>query len=136
VGCPTDIGADTAHAFLADGLSERLSTKLSKIPGLSVRAYSPLSVMHGRTAREAGKELGVGADCDGEDGAIGDATPARPRRVVDATNDDLLWSDAFEASDEGPVRASGQARLRPLRGALNLSLSPGDHHRRASARHA
>src|SRR3989440_2457007 len=58
---PTDIGADTAHAFLADGLSSDLTTKLSKIPGLSVRAYAPLSVMHGRTVREAGKELGVGA---------------------------------------------------------------------------
>ena len=46
---PTEIGADTAHAFLADGLSSDLTTKLSKIPGLSVRAYSPLSVMHGRT---------------------------------------------------------------------------------------
>src|SRR5438876_2192433 len=58
---PTDIGADTAHAFLADGLSSDLTTKLSTIPGLSVRAYAPLSVMHGRTVREAGKELGVGA---------------------------------------------------------------------------
>src|SRR5690348_12178275 len=58
---PTDIGADTAHAFLADGLSSDLTTKLSKIPGLSVRAYAPLSVMQGRTVREAGKELGVGA---------------------------------------------------------------------------
>src|SRR5438105_7837495 len=45
---PTDIGADTAHAFLADGLSSDLTTKLSTIPGLSVRAYAPLSVMHGR----------------------------------------------------------------------------------------
>src|SRR5205807_8160671 len=58
---PTDIGADTAHAFLADGLPSDLTTKLSTIPGLSVRAYAPLSVMHGRTVREAGKELGVGA---------------------------------------------------------------------------
>src|SRR5258706_12827733 len=58
---PTDIGADTADAFLADGLSSDLTTKLSKIPGLSVRAYAPLSVMHGRTVREAGKELGGGA---------------------------------------------------------------------------
>src|SRR5438477_7740692 len=52
---PTDIGADTAHAFLADGLSSDLTTKLSTIPGLAVRAYAPLSVMHGRTVREAGK---------------------------------------------------------------------------------
>src|SRR5207249_6668887 len=58
---PTDIGADTAHAFLADGLSSDLTTKLSTIPGLAVRAYTPLSVMHGRTVREAEKELGVGA---------------------------------------------------------------------------
>src|SRR5438105_5954285 len=54
---PTDIGADTAYAFLADGLSSDLTTKLSTIPGLSVRAYAPLSLMPGRTVREAGKEL-------------------------------------------------------------------------------
>jgi TolB-like protein len=35
---PTDVGSDTTHAFLADGLSNDLTTKLSKIPGLSLRA--------------------------------------------------------------------------------------------------
>ena len=57
---PTDVGADTAHAFLADGLSSDLTTKLSKIPGLSVRAYAPLSVMHGRRCARQGRSLASG----------------------------------------------------------------------------
>src|SRR3989441_11907800 len=94
---PTDIGADTAHAFLADGLSSDLTTKLSKIPGLSVRAYSPLSVMHGRTVREAGKELGVGAIVMVRMARSGTQLRATASLVY-AANDDLLCSEAFEAS--------------------------------------
>src|SRR5258705_13806836 len=96
---PTDIGADTAHAFLADGLSSDLTTKLSTIPGLSVRAYAPLSVMHGRTVREAGKELGVGAIV-----MVRMARSGRQLRatasLVNAATADLLWSEAFAASDQ------------------------------------
>src|SRR3989441_7125390 len=96
---PTDIGADTAHAFLADGLSSDLTTKLSTIPGLAVRAYSPLSVMHGRTVREAGKELGVGAIVMVRMARSGTQLRATAS-LVNAANDDLLWSEAFEASDQ------------------------------------
>src|SRR5207245_11180350 len=93
---PTDIGADTADAFLADGLSSDLTTKLSKIPGLSVRAYSPLSVMHGRTVREAGKELGVGAIVMVRMARSGTQLAA-PATLGDAATDDLLRSAAFGA---------------------------------------
>src|SRR6202008_3764603 len=96
---PTDVGADTAHAFLADGLSSDLTTKLSKIPGLSVRAYAPLSVMHGRTVREAGKELGVGAIVMVRMARSGTELRATAS-LVNAADDDLLWSESFEASDQ------------------------------------
>ncbi len=46
---PMDIGGDTAHAYLADGLSGELATRLTKIPGLAVRAYSS-KAMRGRGA--------------------------------------------------------------------------------------
>ena len=45
---PTDMGSDTAHAYLADGLSSELTTRLSKIPGLMVRAYSSGKTMRGK----------------------------------------------------------------------------------------
>jgi eukaryotic-like serine/threonine-protein kinase len=119
---PTDIGADTAYAFLADGLSSDLTTKLSKIPGLSVRAYSPLSVMHGRTVREAGKELGVGAIVMVRVARSGTRLRATAS-LVNAANDDLLWSEAFEASDQDQFALQDKL-VSAIVGALNLSLSP------------
>src|SRR5690349_18442869 len=119
---PTDIGADTAHAFLADGLSSDLTTKLSRIPGLSVRAYSPLSVMHGRTVREAGKELGVGAIVMVRMARSGTQLRATAS-LVNAANDDLLWSEAFEASDQDQFALQDKL-VSAIAGALNLSLSP------------
>ncbi len=119
---PTDVGADTAHAFLADGLSSDLTTKLSKIPGLSVRAYAPLSVMHGRTAREAGKELGVGAIVMVRMARSGTQLRATAS-LVNAANDDLLWSEAFEASDQDQFALQDKL-VSAIAGALNLSLSP------------
>jgi serine/threonine-protein kinase len=119
---PTDIGADTAHAFLADGLSSDLTTKLSRIPGLSVRAYSPLSVMHGRTMREAGKELGVGAIVMVRMARSGTQLRATAS-LVNAATDDLVWSEAFEASDQDQFALQDKL-VSAIAGALNLSLSP------------
>src|SRR5437016_946123 len=119
---PTDIGADTADAFLADGLSSDLTTKLSKIPGLSVRAYSPLSVMRGRTVREAGKELGVGAIVTVRMARSGTQLRATAS-LVDAANDDLLWSEAFEASDQDQFALQDEL-VSAIAAAPNLSLSP------------
>jgi len=51
---PIDIGSDTAHAYLAAGLSGELTSLLSKILGVDVRAYSSSKAMRGRSAREAG----------------------------------------------------------------------------------
>src|SRR5437879_4729289 len=119
---PTDIGADTAHAFLADGLSSDLTTKLSTIPGLSVRAYSPLSVMHGRTVREAGKELGVGAIVMVRMARSGTQLRATAS-LVDAATDDLLWSETFAASDQDQF-ALQDTLVSAIARALDLSLSP------------
>src|SRR5256886_9662362 len=118
---PTDIGADTAHAFLADGLSSDLTTKLSKIPGLSVRAYTPSSVMHGRTVRDAGKELGVGAIVLVRMARSGTQLRATAS-LVNTGNDDLLWSESFEASDQDQFALQDKL-VSAIAGALNLSLS-------------
>jgi len=119
---PTDVGADTAHAFLADGLSSDLATKLSKIPGLAVRAYSPLSVMHGRTVREAGKELGVEAIVMVRMARSGSRLRATAS-LVDAANEDLRWSETFDASDEDQFALQDKL-VSAIANALDLSLSP------------
>ncbi len=119
---PTDVGADTAHAFLADGLSSDLTTKLSKIPGLSVRAYTPVSIMRGRTAREAGKELDVGAIVMVRIARSGKQLRATAS-LVNAANDGILWSDAFDASDQDQFALQDKL-VSAIAGALNLTLSP------------
>jgi serine/threonine-protein kinase len=119
---PTDVGTDTAHAYLADGLSSDLTTKLSKIPGLSVRAYSPSSVMRGRTPREAGKELGAGEIVLVRMARSGTRLRATAS-LVDAATDALLWSEAFEASDQDQF-ALQDSLVAAIAGALDLSLSP------------
>src|SRR5213592_672908 len=130
---PTDIGADTAHAFLADGLSSDLTTKLSTIPGLSVRAYAPLSVMHGRTVREAGKELGVGAIVMVRMARSWDASP-RDRVARQCRDRRPPLVGGVRGERPGPVRASGHARLGHCARAQPLAVAR-DHHGRAGARH-
>ena len=119
---PTDIGSDTAHAFLADGLSDDLTTKLSKIPGLLVRAYSSSRVMRGHTAREAGKELGVGAVVTVRMVRRSGVEVRATASLVNATNDDIIWSEAFEASDQDQFALQDKL-VTAIAGALNVSLS-------------
>ena len=76
---PTDMGGDTAHAYLADGLSGDLTTRLSRIPGLVVRAYSSSKALHGKSVAEAGKALQVSSILTASMARSGTAC-ASPRR--------------------------------------------------------
>ena len=119
---PTDIGSDTAHAYLADGLSNELTTKLSKIPGLSVRAYSSSRVMRGKGAREAGKELGVGAVLTTSLVRSGSRLRVTAS-LVNAADENVIWSETYEASDQDQFALQDQL-VTAISGALRVSLSP------------
>jgi serine/threonine-protein kinase len=119
---PTDIGADTAHAYLADGLSGELTTKLSKIPGLSVRAYSSSKAMRGKGAREAGKALGVGAIVTAS--VVRSGSELRvTASLVNSADDNVIWSETFPARD-GDQFALQDSLVAAISGALRLSLTP------------
>src|SRR5213596_2366058 len=78
--------------------------------------------MHGRTVREAGKELGVGAIVMVRMARSGTQLRATAS-LVNAANDDLLWSEAFEASEQDQFALQDQL-VSAIARALNLSLSP------------
>ncbi len=121
---PFDIGADTANAYLADGISAELTTKLSRVPGLVVRAYSSSHNVSAREPQAAAKALGVAT--------VLSATVRRDkdRLHVNASliaGDDarVLWSDTFD--ERSAEQFALQDRLaESIARALEIRLSRAD----------
>ena len=78
--------------------------------------------MHGRTVREAGKELGVEAIVMVRMARSGTQLRATAS-LVNAATDALLWSEAFEASDQDQFALQDKL-VSAIAGALDVSLSP------------
>ena len=119
---PTDMGTDTAHAYLADGLSSELTTRLSKIPGLVVRAYSSSRTMRGKPLREAGKLLEVSSVLSASLVRSGNRLRITAS-LVDASNEAVQWSETFEENDQDQFALQDKL-VNAIATALKLSLSP------------
>jgi serine/threonine protein kinase/tetratricopeptide (TPR) repeat protein len=119
---PTDMGTDTAHAYLADGLSSELTTRLSKIPGLIVRAYSSSKTMRGRPLGEAGKALQVSSVLSAS--LMRSGTRLRvTASLVNVSDETVQWSETFEANDQDQFALQDKL-VSAIASALKLSLSP------------
>ena len=119
---PTDMGTDTAHAYLADGLSSELTTRLSKIPGLVVRAYSSSRAMRGKPLREAGKLLEVSSVLSASLVRSGNRLRITAS-LVDASTEAVQWSETFEENDQDQFALQDKL-VHAIATALKLSLSP------------
>ncbi len=119
---PTDMGSDTAHAYLADGLSSELTTRLSKIPGLVVRAYSSSKTMRGKTAGEAGKTLEVSSVLTASLVRSGNRLRVTAS-LIDPTNESVQWSDTFEENDQDQFALQDKL-VNAIANALKVTLSP------------
>ena len=121
---PTEMGGDTAHAYLADGLSGELTTRLSRIPGLVVRAYSSSKAMRGKSIGETGKALQVSSILTASMARSGNRLRVTAS-LVDPATESVQWSDTFEANDQdqfalrtgwstpSPMRSGSSSLLRP-----------------------
>ena len=121
---PFDIGADTANAYLADGLSGELATKLSKLPGVSVRAYSSSKAMRGVAVAEAARELNVGAVLTATLQRGGSRLRVNAS-LVRASDETVIWSEHFDERD-GEQFALQDKLAEAIAGALRIQLSPSD----------
>jgi eukaryotic-like serine/threonine-protein kinase len=119
---PTEMGSDTAHAYLADGLSGELTTRLSKIPGLVVRAYSSSKAMHGKPLGEAGKTLDVSSLLTASLMRSGNRLRVTAS-LIDPTDESVQWSETFEESDQDQFALQDKL-VNAIAGALKLTLSP------------
>jgi TolB-like protein len=120
---PFDIGADTAHAYLADGLSGELATKLTKIAGLTVRPYGSSKVLKGKSPREAGAILDVGTILTATVQRSGGQLRVNAT-LVNVADDAALWSESFDESDQNQFALQDKLAT-AIAGALRLSLAPG-----------
>ena len=119
---PTDMGTDTAHAYLADGLSSELTTRLSKIPGLVVRAYSSSKTMRGRALGEAGKTLQVSSVLSASLVRSGNRLRVTAS-LVNVSDEAVQWSETFEENDQDQFALQDKL-VNAIADALKLSLSP------------
>ncbi len=119
---PTEMGSDTAHAYLADGLSRELTTRLSKIPGLLVRAYSSAKAMQGKPLGEAGKTLDVSSLLTASLVRSGNRLRVTAS-LIDPTDETVQWSETFEESDQDQFALQDRL-VNAIASALRLTLSP------------
>ena len=93
----TNLSGDPAQDYFADGITENLTTELSRIKDSFVIARNTAFTYKGKSvdAKEIGKELGVRYVLEGS--AQRDGTRVRVNaQLVDAETGAHLWADRFE----------------------------------------
>ena len=110
----TNLSNDPAQDYFADGVTENLTTDLSRIKGSFVIARNTAFTFKGKAldAKEIGKELGVRYVLEGS--VQRDGTRVRVNaQLIDAQSGAHLWADRFEedASDLFKLQDQVVARL-------------------------
>lgn len=92
-----NVGGDTSHVYVADGIHNDLLTQLAKIDGLKV--ISRTSVLEYRDSpknvREIGQELAVAAVLEGSVQLAGDDLRVNVQ-LIDSETDTHLWANAYD----------------------------------------
>jgi adenylate cyclase len=126
------LGGDSEDGYLADGITEDLTSDLSHVPGIFVIARASAYTYRGKVTdvRRIGSELGVRYAVTGSVRRIG-ATLRVNAQLISAESGAQLWSDRFDQAISD--LASGQERIViRLRAALSVGLT--DMEARRSAR--
>ena len=93
-----NVGGDSAQDYLADGMSDELSTALGKIPGVHVIARTTANRYRGRRdldLRDVGRSLGVAYVVQGTVRPIGTRLRVSVQ-LANAASGVETWADAFD----------------------------------------
>ena len=99
-----NVGGDSAQAYLADGMSDELTTALGKVPGVQVAARSRTYNYRNRRdvdAREAGRALGVAYVVQGTVRRAGDNRLHVSAQLTSAADGKEVWSEIYDKDDGG-----------------------------------
>jgi len=96
-----NFGPDPGDEYLADGMTEELITRLSRVSGLRVIARTSVMPYRGagRSVADVGRELGVGYVLEGSVRRSGDRMRIAVQ-LVDARTEQHLWAETYEGEVE------------------------------------
>ena len=119
-----NLSAEPDSAYFSDGMTDEITTKLSKIQGIDVASHSSVAALKGsdKNAAEIGKVLGVRYLLEGS------VRKARNQvrinvHLIDSTTGFQVWADDFVGEMKDVFSLQEETALK-FAGSLNLKLSP------------
>ncbi|MGA7447337.1 MAG: protein kinase [Terriglobales bacterium] len=119
-----NLSAEPDSAYFSDGMTDEITTKLSKIQGIDVASHSSVAALKGsdKSAAEMGKVLGVRYLLEGSVRKAGDQVRINVH-LIDSTTGFQVWADDFVGEMKDVFSLQEQTALK-IAESLNLKLSP------------
>ena len=116
------IGADSANAYLADGITSELATALARVPGVRVVSRSRAAAMlkSGKSPNEVGKALNVAQQLEGTVQRDGNRLRVTAR-LVGVSDGVIHWSDMYDR-DATDLLAVQDELARAITGAVGAAM--------------
>ncbi len=116
--------SDPDGAYFADGMTDEITTKLSKLQGINVASHSAVAAqkISSSNAAEAGRNLGVRYLLEGSVRKLGDQLRINVHLVDSSTGFDV-WAEDFKGGTKDVFTLQEQTALE-IAQALDLKLSP------------
>lgn len=130
-----NLSRDSEQDYFVDGMTDALTTELSKIGELKVKSWTSAMQYKDRTKplKQIARELGVDAVVEGSVFHAGDRVRISAQ-LIDAATDTHLWAQEYER-DIRDVLALHREVARAVAGQVRLALSP-EHGASRAAAHA
>jgi len=119
-----NLSTDADGSYFSDGMTDEITTKLSKIRGIDVAPHSSVATIKTSTqnAAETGRQLGVRYLLEGTIRKSGNQVRINVH-LIDSTTGFQVWADDFTGEMKDVFSLQEQTALK-IAQALNLHLSP------------
>ena len=119
-----NLSTEPDSAYFSDGMTDEITTKLSKIESVNVVSHSTVAAFKtaDKNAAEIGKELGVRYLLEGNVRKAGDQVRINVQ-LIDSTSGFQVWADDFTGEMKDVFSLQEQAAMK-IAQSLNLKLSP------------
>jgi serine/threonine protein kinase/Tfp pilus assembly protein PilF len=119
-----NLSAEPDSAYFSDGMTDEITTKLSKIGGIDVASHSSVAALKvaDKSAGEIGKLLGVRYLLEGSVRKADDRVRINVQ-LIDSTSGFQVWADDFTGEMKDVFSLQEQTALE-IAQSLNLKLSP------------
>jgi serine/threonine-protein kinase len=122
---------NAAEDYFAEGMTDALSTDLSRIPGLKVISRTSSERYKGAPVQQIARDLGVEAIVDGSVLRAGDQVRISVT-LVDAKSDSNLWAKPYTHTIQNVLALQAEV-ARAIADELRSSFLPADQNRFAAA---